>query len=248
MEVSMSRSTLVSVLALPLLCSAACASDDPAPSYTVHVRGSLAQSADLAAARGGHDGGARAVEEQARAAGDFAHHVLLGTAYAGTPTNELLAIDQWRGALGGVQGFYADPQFQAATGALFTAPPAVRVYERREDWHGWGEAGGHAGPYWYVIVEGRLAQGGAEANREAHDAVAGGFEAQASAAGDVAHLPHLAVDDPRAFFNIDVWASEQGMLQAFTEPAFQAAFLALFEGPPTVRIYRSTDWHQWYAP
>jgi hypothetical protein len=99
-----------------------------------------------------------------------------------------------------------------------------------------------------VTVEARLARDTLEGNRDAHDVVAEGNEALAAAAGDVAHLPHLAVDDPRAFFNIDVWASEQGMLQTFGNPDFQAQFLSLFEGPPTVRIYRSTDWHQWYQP
>lgn len=242
----MSRQMLAPVFALPFLF--ACASDDPAPTYSVHVRGTLAQPSDLAAARTGHDAGARGAEDKARSLGDFAHHVLLGTPYAGTTADEFLAIDQWRGALADVQGFYADPEFQAAIGPLFSAPPSLRVYERREDWHSWGEAGGHAGPYWFVIVEGRLAQDTEGANREAHDAVAGGFEAQANTAGDVAHLPHLAIDDPRAFFNIDVWASEQGMLQTFADPAFQTQFLALFDGPPTVRVYRSTDWHQWYQP
>jgi len=240
----MSRHTLAPVLALPFLF--ACASEDPAPSYTVHVRGTLAQSVD--SSRTYHDGAAAGVEDKARSLGDFAHHVLLGTSYAGTPADEFLAIDQWRGELADVEGFYADPQFRAATSGLYSAPPSLRVYQRREDWHGWGEAGGHAGPYWFVTVEGRLAKGAEGANRDAHDAVAGGFEAQAAAAGDVAHLPHLAVDDPRAFFNIDVWGSEQGMLQTFGDPAFQAEFLALFEGPPTVRIYHSTDWHQWYQP
>lgn len=243
----MSRLTLASALALPFLF--ACASDDPEPrTYTVHVRGTLAQAADLAAAKSTHDGGARAVEAKARAGGDFAHHVLLGTSHAGTQADEFLAIDQWRGELASIQAFYADPEFQAATGALFSAPPSVRIYERREDWHGWGEAGNNAGPYWYVIVEGRLARDTEAANRDAHDAVAGGFEAQATSAGDTAHLPHLGVDDRRAFFNIDVWANEQGMLQAITAPDFQSAFLQLFEGPPAVRIYRSTDWHQWYQP
>ena len=242
----MSRTISLLAVSIPLL--VACASDDPAPGYTVQVRGSLAQSADLAAARSSHDGAAQGAEAQARAGGDFAHHVLLGTAYAGTTADEFLAIDQWRGELPDVQGFYADPSFQAATAPLFSAPPSLRIYERREDWHSWGAAGGHTGPYWFLIVEGRLAQDGVEANREAHDAVAAGFEAEANAAGDVAHLPHLAVDDPRAFFNIDAWSSEQGMLQTFANPDFQREFLGLFEGPPTVRIYRSTDWHQWYAP
>ncbi len=54
--------------------------------------------------------------------------------------------------------------------------------------------------------------------------------------------------EPSIRANIDVWASEQGMLQTFSDPAFQTEFLALFEGPPTVRVYRSTDFHQWYQP
>jgi hypothetical protein len=242
----MSRYTLTPIFALPFV--VACAAEDPAPGYTVHVHGALAQPSDLAAAQAYHDGAAAAVEGTARSAGDFAHHVLLGTPYAGTPADEFLAIDRWHGALADVQAFYADPQFRSATAGLYSSPPSVQVYERREDWISWGESGGFAGPYWFVTVEGRLAQGAEDANRDAHDAVAGGFEAQASAAGDVAHLPHLGVGDPRAFFNIDVWASEQGMLQTFGDPAFQSRFLALFEGPPTVRVYRSTDWYQWYQP
>jgi len=242
----MSRFTLAPALALPFLF--ACAADDPAPGYTVHIHGPLAQSSNLAAAQSYHDTNAAAAEGPARSAGDYAHHVLLGTAYAGTPVNEFLAIDRWHAELPGVQAFYADPGFQAAVSGLYSAPPSVRVYERREDWISWGESGVASGPYWFVTVEGRLAQGTVDANREAHDAVAGGFEAQANAAGDIAHLPHIAVDDPRAFFNIDVWASEQGMLQTFADPSFQSVFLGLFEGPPTVHIYRSTDWYQWYQP
>jgi quinol monooxygenase YgiN len=242
----MTRQTLAPVLALPFLF--ACASDDPAPSYTVHIHGPLAQSSDLAAAQAYHDNAAAVAEQSATAAGDWAHHVLLGTAYAGTLENEFLAIDRWHGKLADVQAFYADPQFQAAVAPLYAAPPSVRIYERREDWHSWGESGDEAGPYWFVTVEGRLAKDTVEANQEAHDAVANGFEAVANAAGDIAHLPHLAVDDPRAFFNIDVWGSEQGMLQTFADPNFQSVFLALFEGPPTVHIYHSTSWYQWYRP
>jgi quinol monooxygenase YgiN len=243
----MSRQLMAPVFALPFLF--ACASDDPEPSYTVHVHGTLAQSSDLAAAQSFHDGTASAVEANLRSAGDFAHHVLLGTAYAGTQVNEFLAIDRWRDTkLADVQAVYADPAFQQAVAPLYAAPPSVRVYERREDWHSWGESGGETGPYWFVTVEGRLARETVDANQDAHDAVAKGNEALANAAGDIAHLPHLGVDDPRAFFNIDVWASEQGMLQTFGDPNFQAQFLALFEGPPTVHIYHSTSWHQWYQP
>ena len=32
------------------------------------------------------------------------------------------------------------------------------------------------------------------------------------------------------------------------DPDFQQAFGALFESPPEVFIYHSTDWYQWYHP
>src|SRR5262245_31238613 len=107
----MTRHTLAPVLALSFL--VACTSDDPDPTYTVYVHGTLAQASDLAAAKRTHDDASAVVEPKARAAGDFAHHVLLGTSYSGTTLNEFLAIDRWHGKLADVQAFYADPAFAA---------------------------------------------------------------------------------------------------------------------------------------
>ena len=238
----------------PLLFALAACTDDPEPAFeptafTARVRGPLA-GPDLAAAKARHDGIAMGAHAQATAAGDFAHHVLLGTEHAGTPRDEFLAIDQWT-SLDGANALYGDPDFQAAQGTLFTAPPNVQLFARRTDWHSWGEMGSGrttGQPFWFAIVQGRLARDTVADNQLAHDEVAGGNEAIAAAAGDIAHLPHLAVDDPRVFFNVDIWSSEQGMLATFGNPDFQAQFQTLFESPPEVRIYRSTDWYQWYAP
>jgi quinol monooxygenase YgiN len=225
---------------------------DAAPSpatWTARVRGTLA-AADLDDARAYHDQFAMAGESAAAQAGDFAHHVVLGTTHLGTLEDQFVAIDQWID-LAGAHAVYDDPDFQAGLAPLFAAPPEVELFSRHPDWVSWGDNGsGRATgePYWFVLVKGRLAHATIGENKAAHDVVAGDNEDAARTAGDVAHLPHLAVDDDRMFFNIDIWSNEQGMLATLADPAFQAQFSSLFDGPPEVFVYRSTDWYQWYVP
>jgi hypothetical protein len=240
------RSTLIPCL---LLVTAACGTDEPEPlapklAFTAYVHGRLAQ-ADLAAARSSHDQIAAGGEADARAAGDHGHHVFLGT---GEPVAErldtFLGLDEWE-TLEGAKSVYGDPDFQAAFSSLFAEPVAPELYRRRPDWHTWGDLKPPAQPYWVMTVKGHLAQATEEANRAAHDMVAAGFQAQAEQAGDIAHVPHIGIEDPRLFFNVDVSINHEGMLAVLVDPQFQQAFGSLFDAPPEVHIYRSTDWKQW---
>ena len=242
--------SLASILAL-----AACGDDATvkpdagAPStFTARIRGPLAQSVDDSKAY--HDQVAAKSEAAANAAGDFAHQVGLGTTDFGTLENEFLALDQWTDANGATQ-FYASPDFQAGLDPLLSVPPDVQLFERHPEWTSWGEMGSgrlSSQPYWFVTIQGRLVDPDVAANQAKHDAIAGAAEAMARAAGDLAHLPHLAIGDDRVFFNVDVWSSEQSLVATFSDPNFRAGLLSLFESPPDVRVYASTDWHQWYQP
>src|SRR5258707_14321275 len=69
----------------------------PKPEYAAVVRGTLA-SMDLAMDEATHDAIAKAGEASSKAAGDFAHDVLLGTTLLDSTKNELLAIDRWSDA------------------------------------------------------------------------------------------------------------------------------------------------------
>jgi hypothetical protein len=217
----------------------------PVPRYTAYVHGALAKD-DLAAAQADHDRLAGGSEAAAHAAGDRGHHVMLGTGEPIGMRDEFLALDEWL-SLDGPRAVYGDPKFQAGFGALFAKPVAPELFQRRPDWHTWGDLqpppGG--GEYWVMIVKGHLAKATEAENRAAHDAVAGGFEAAARKAGDVAHVPHLSIDDPRVFFNVDVSTSHEGMLAVLQNPEFQKSFGALFDAPPEVHIYRATAWKQW---
>jgi len=201
---------------------------------------------DLKAAQGTHDAVAMGGQEGARMAGDYGHDALLGTTLLGTTENLFLGIDQWE-SLEGAQAVYGDPDFQAAFGMLFAEPTAPELFERREDWHNWGDLeAGDGGDHWYVVVRGRLAGDDLEASQAAHDRVAAAGEGAAMALGDVAHVVWVGTpEDSQQFFAVDVWTDSE-MIEAFYgNPEFQMAFGALFEAPPTVGVYGSTDWHQW---
>ncbi|MCA9666330.1 MAG: hypothetical protein KC503_12105 [Myxococcales bacterium] len=212
--------------------------------WAVLVRGELAKS-DVAQAKADHDAVAAAGETPAKAAGDIGHDALLGTTLLGTTENAFLGIDQWNDAAN-IEGFYSDPTFQQAFGALFKSPPQPEVFQHAASWHNWGNlAAGDGGDHYFVVVRGRLAESDAAKSQAAHDGIAAAGEPQAKALGDVAHVVFLGLKDPREFFAVDIWTSVDKLEAFYSDPTFQQAFGALFEGQPSVSVYRSTDWHQW---
>ena len=216
------------------------ATPDPARTYATLVRGPLAPGAQDV-----HDAIAAAGQAAAIAAGDLSHDALLSANLLGTPPDQFLGLDTWSDAQA-MAAFYADPAFAEALGPMFAGPPTVGAYAHQPHWHGWGalDAADDAAEYWFVIAAGPLAETG-DAARQHHDRLAAGGEAAARAAGDVAHVVFLALDDPRQFLAIDVWREDEAMEAFYGNPDFQAAFAALFAAPPTLAVYHSTDWHQW---
>lgn len=233
----------------PIADSGATDSAAPAPAtgdaeFLFVVTGSLT-GADEEAAGAAHDQLAAGGEEASKAAGDFGHDALLATSMLGhTPAGiEFLGLDRWND-LAAAQGFYAIPEVAEGFAAVFTQPPGIAAYARM-DWHGWGDLDSADGAdHWFVVVRGRLADEPAVV-RPGHDQIAAGGEELAKGAGDVAHVVYLGADDQREFLAIDVWSDDANLEGFYANPDFQAGFAALFEGPPSLVVYRSTDWHQW---
>lgn len=215
----------------------------PTQEFAALVRGTLF-SDDVAEAKALHDPLAAGGEAAAIGLGDFGHDVHLGTTLLGTTENAFAAVDRWT-SLEGAMMFYSNPDFMEQFGMLFSAPPALELFER-SGWHEWGnmDVGDDIEPHFRVIVRGRLRAPAADVQAD-HDAVAMGGEAPAMAAGDMAHIVYLGIEDSQEFLAFDIWNSSDNIEAFYSNPDFQAAFGALFEAPPVVGIYRSTDWHQW---
>ncbi len=213
--------------------------------YAALVRGTLFTE-DLAEAQTLADTLGAGGQDIAESLGDFAHDVLLGTDMLGTQENEFLALDRWTD-LEGMGTMYGDPDFQAGFASLFAESATLETFVTRPDWASWGtlESGDAHDPYYFVIVRGRLFTPDLDEAQAMHDALAEGAQEVAEAAGDVAHVVHLGLDDPQEFLAIDVWTSADMMEMVYLDPDFQAGFAAVFEEPPTVGVYRSTDWYQW---
>jgi quinol monooxygenase YgiN len=207
------------------------------------VKGTL-KGTDLAASKATHDAVAKGGESQAKAAGDIAHIPMLGTKHLNTTENEFFNIDRWNN-YDNMTGFYKDPTFAAAFGQLFAAPPAVESLVR-SDLYSWGNLdSGKGATRYFVYVRGKLKGPTPADAKAAHDAVAKAGETQATAAGDVAHVPFTDKVDALQFMDVDIWTSDAAIDSFYTDPNFQAAFGALFESPPTVAVYATSDWYSW---
>ncbi len=208
--------------------------------YAVLIRGPLFTD-DLTDAAATHDAIAGGGQAGAQAMGDLAHDVLLGV-----EDNGFLAIDRWDN-LNGMQAVYSDPAFAEAFGTLFAAQPSQEIFVHQPQWANWGdyEAGDAFDPYFFVVVRGRLAEAAPADAQAAHDAVALGGKDDAIAAGDLAHVVHTGLEDPQEFLAIDIWADPVAMGEFYSNPDIAAAFASLFDAPPDVQIYSSTDWLQW---
>ena len=225
------------------------ATDDAEPAtatdFAVLVRGELF-SDDLAEAQPVHDAVAAGGEEAAKAAGDFYHLAAVSTPLMGGAEGSFLGVDRWSDPQS-IEAFYSDPALAEAFGALFASAPTIEVFERRSDWYSWGDLPDTAAAdeLWVAVVRGQLAESDAAAAQQAHDAVASGGQESSMAAGDISHVAYTGLGDPTQFLAFDVWESDENIEAVYGDPAFQAAFAPLFASPPTLTIYRSTDWHQW---
>lgn len=219
---------------------------EPAPSddtFAFTVTGTLFTD-DLSEAQAYHDQLAAGGQEAVTAAGDFGHEAMLGTDLLGGPVDQFFAMDRWTNTEG--MAVYEDPEFAAAFGMLFDGPPSPNVWVHRPDWYGWGDVdiADDEDEYFWVVVMGELADD-PENIQMMHDQVAAGGEESVTAAGDVAHVVYLGLENPRAFMAIDIWTDSANIEAVYTNPDFQAAFGGLFTAPPSLTVYRSTDWHQW---
>lgn len=210
--------------------------------YDALVLGTLAAS-DLTMAKATHDAIAGGGEAQAKALGDIGHKAMLGTTLLGTTQNQFLGFDRW--STDKMDMLYDNPQFQAAFGMLFSAPPTLEKWRREATWLTWGDLGaGDAFPtYYYVVVRGTLKDPATA--KATHDAVAGAGKSTVEAAGDVGHVAFTGRDDATKALFIDIWKDSAAIAAVYSDPSFQMAFAQLFSGAPTIGVYQSTDWHQW---
>jgi len=219
--------------------------DPKAVPSAVLIVGSLADS-DMSVAEGKHDAAAKAGEPTAKMLGDGAHTVMLGTTLLGTTKNQFLALDRWSDGTN-IDAFYGSKDFQSSLAPVFSAPPSTIVFVAQPGWSTYGTPDGANAddPHYWVIVRGTMKSSDAKTNQMTHDGIASVAAPQAQAAGDLAHVVYTGRDDVKQFLAVDVWPASKNIESFYGNPDVQKAFSQLFEGPPSISVYSSTNWYQW---
>jgi quinol monooxygenase YgiN len=110
-------------------------------------------------------------------------------------------------------------------------------------------AGGDA-EFLFVVTGTMVAADEAQA-MAAHDAVAGGGEEAARAAGDFGHDAMLATEHfgnvlgGIDFLGLDRWDDLEAANGFYMNPQVAAGFASLFDGPLSVTPYTRPDWYEW---
>ena len=97
-----------------------------------------------------------------------------------------------------------------------------------------------------VTVHGTLKGNDEQASKKAHDATAALAQPLGKAAGNQHHQPYLNPENPREFFDVDVWNDDlAGLKKFFGDPAMAKAFGELFEGMPEIKVFTDKGWYRW---
>ena len=87
-----------------------------------------------------------------------------------------------------------------------------------------------------VVVRGTL-KGTREQAQKVHDEIIAKMEPMSKSMGNVAHMPHLGLQDSKQFLSIDAWDNLEGIQKLYNDPALGAEFAKLFEGMPEMTIW-----------
>ena len=97
-----------------------------------------------------------------------------------------------------------------------------------------------------VTVHGMLKTDDEQASKKIHDATAAQARVLGRSMGNVAHQPYLNPDNPREFFDVDVWNDDlEGLKKFFGDPNFAQVLSQLFEAPPEVRVWTDQGWYRY---
>ena len=84
------------------------------------------------------------------------------------------------------------------------------------------------------------------ASKKMHDATAAQAQPLGKSFGNQHHQPYLSADNPREFFDVDVWNDDlEGLKKFFSDPKMGEVMAQLFEAPPEIRIWTDKGWHRW---
>ncbi len=97
---------------------------------------------------------------------------------------------------------------------------------------------------YYVVVRGKL-KGTLEQAHKLHDEIVSKSSPISKSMGNIAHIPHLNIQNKNEFLSLDVWDNLENLQKLYSDPNLAAEFGKLFDGMPEITVWRESGWTQY---
>jgi len=94
----------------------------------------------------------------------------------------------------------------------------------------------------YIVTVRGMLKGTPEQAKLVHNEIVAKTAALSKSMGNVAHHPHLNVQNGKEFFSIDRWDNLENIQKLYSDPNLAAEFGKLFEGMPDIAIWAESGW------
>jgi len=92
-----------------------------------------------------------------------------------------------------------------------------------------------------VVVRGKL-KGSPEQARQLHDQIVAMSSPISKSMGNIAHNPHLNLQNKAEFLSVDVWDNLENLQKLYSDPNLAAEFGKLFDGMPDITVWAESGW------
>ncbi len=94
----------------------------------------------------------------------------------------------------------------------------------------------------YIVTVRGMLKGTPEQAKVLHNEIMAKTSPISKSMGNVAHHPHLNVQNGKEFFSIDTWDNLENIQKLYSDPNLAAEFGKLFETMPNIAIWSEAGW------
>ena len=97
----------------------------------------------------------------------------------------------------------------------------------------------------YIVTVRGMLKGTPEQAKLLHNEIVAKTSSISKSMGNIAHHPHLNVQNGKEFFSIDTWDNLENIQKLYSDPNLAAEFGKLFEGMTDIAIWSEGGWFEY---
>jgi hypothetical protein len=97
----------------------------------------------------------------------------------------------------------------------------------------------------YIVTVRGMLKGTPEEAKQLHNEIIAKTSSLSKSMGNVAHQPHLNVQNSKEFFSIDSWDNLENLQKLYSDPTLAVEFGKMFETMPDIAIWSEAGWMEY---